>query len=116
MTAKKRRHNSTEADTATTADSQRHAPIQSQDFWFSDGDIVIQAEGTQFLVHSYVLAKNSIKVGKRSTQRQDGSLPTLFFNKKADDVLNLLKALYDWCVFLAKGLFLLTSLLVLVQA
>lgn len=93
-----------------TAPSLKRHP----DLWFSDGSVVLRAESTCFRVHKSQLSRQSLffrdlfslpqpgamveKESDASWGGCDGTLdgcPVLLLHDSADDVVNLLHALYD---------------------
>ncbi|KAH9829965.1 uncharacterized protein C8Q71DRAFT_818035 [Rhodofomes roseus] len=87
--------------------------VRHHDLWFSDGSIVLRAENVLFRVHISQLSRHSTvfadmlefpqPAGTPSSdaggdgeqgERIDGC-PVLFLHDKAEDVMNLLHALYD---------------------
>jgi hypothetical protein len=83
---------------------KRHA-----DLWFSDGSVILRAEDTLFCVHISQLSRHSVFFrdmfslpqpqgnGARSLITSDnfGSCPVIVLHDTAEDVGNLLTALYD---------------------
>ncbi|KAI0690217.1 hypothetical protein BC835DRAFT_1281397 [Cytidiella melzeri] len=74
------------------------------DLWFADGSIVLQAELTQFRVHTSVLARRSLffhdmftlpQPSSSSSTDEDCSCPLVVLQDSATDVANLLVAFYD---------------------
>jgi BTB/POZ domain len=95
MSAKRKRSEiSTEAE---------RLPIKcrSDSIWFTDGNIILEAEGQQFRVHRGVLAKHSafFKDMFEMPQPPDESTvedcPVVDLTDSAQDVDHLLNALYD---------------------
>ncbi|KAF6757799.1 hypothetical protein DFP72DRAFT_224824 [Ephemerocybe angulata] len=76
-------------------------PIEQSDIWFSDGSIVLEAEGTQFKVHQSLLARNSQVFAGMFTipTPEDQSLvdrcPVVLLHDSKEDVRHMLLALYD---------------------
>ena len=67
--------------------------------WFSDGNVILEAEGKQFRVHQGVLAKHStvFKDMFVNTNTDDGkTCPIIQIADKSEDVEHILNALYDW--------------------
>jgi len=80
--------------------------LQHPDLWFSDGSVVLKAESTLFRVHKSQLARRSLffrdlfslPQPASDTVGLDGTLggcPLLVLHDSAEDLSNLLKALYD---------------------
>ncbi|GBE89238.1 hypothetical protein SCP_1502460 [Sparassis crispa] len=79
-------------------------PQRSDEFWFTDGSIVLIAEGRAFRVHQSILAKNSqvftdlFSISQPVEQRQSETIdgcPLVHLSDSADDLLHLLRAVYD---------------------
>lgn len=99
---------------ATQTDPSRHA-----DLWFPDGSVVLHAENTLFRVHMSQLSRHSVvfrdmfSLPRSSASAHDLSAddiyegcPLVRLHDLAEDVANLLSALYDGpcvdsCLFLA---------------
>ena len=80
--------------------------LQHPDLWFSDGSVVLKAESTLFRVHKSQLARRSLFFRDLFSLPQpasdavglDGAFddcPLLVLHDSAEDLSNLLKALYD---------------------
>ena len=80
--------------------------LRHPDLWFSDGSIVLKAESTIFRVHISQLARRSLFFRDLFSLPQpasdpvglDGTFdgyPLLVLHDSAEDLCNLLKALYD---------------------
>jgi hypothetical protein len=80
--------------------------LRHPDLWFSDGSVVLKAESTLFRVHSSQLARRSLFFRDLFSLPQpakdavglDGTFdgcPLLVLHDSAEDLSNLLKALYD---------------------
>jgi hypothetical protein len=96
---------STSTDTQE-ASNEDEGILRHPDLWFSDGSVVLRAEGTLFRVHISQLVRRSLffrdllslpqpakdAVGLDNTF--DGC-PLLLLHDSAEDLSNLLKALYD---------------------
>ncbi|KAL1743223.1 hypothetical protein HDZ31DRAFT_65227 [Schizophyllum fasciatum] len=84
-------------DTETEQVLRRHP-----DLYLADGSVIVRAEDTLFRVHISMLARHSIffrdvfamPKGGEGADRLDGC-PVLFLQDRAEDVANLLSALYD---------------------
>ena len=83
--------------------------MRQPDLWFSDGSIVLRAEKTMFRVHVSQLSRHSsvfcdmlsmpqpVSVGSdehEQGERVEGC-PVLYLHDRAEDVMHLLRALYD---------------------
>jgi len=83
--------------------------LKISEYWFNDGDIILQVEDTQFRVHSSMLARHSevfsgilsIPQPHESMDATTGKLPVIFLSDKVDDVEVLMSIFYDGirCVF-----------------
>lgn len=96
-----------------TASSPQEPPVKHVDLWFSDGSVVLQAESTLFRVHKSQLARRSVVFSDMFTLPQpvvttshatfaDESYegcPVVRLHDSAEDVSNLLLALYDGPTF-----------------
>lgn len=80
--------------------------LRHPDLWFSDGSVVLRAEGTLFRVHISQLVRRSLFFRDLFSLPQpakdaaglDGTFdgcPLLVLHDSAEDLSNLLKALYD---------------------
>ena len=80
--------------------------LRHPDLWFSDGSVVLRAESTLFRVHISQLVRRSLFFRDLFSLPQpandavglDGTFdgcPLLVLHDSADDLSNLLKALYD---------------------
>lgn len=98
--------NDTEPSTEITPTLRRHS-----DLWFDDGSIILRADDTLFKVHISQLARHSaffkdmfslpqpdqgcvhpdLPIQMKGTE----NLPVIYLHDKAEDVGNLLTALYD---------------------
>lgn len=100
----------------TSADTQVAKPevdvgesqniLRHPDLWFSDGSVVLRAERTLFRVHISQLARRSLffrdlfslPQPAKDAVELDGTFddcPLLMLHDSAEDLSNLLKALYD---------------------
>ena len=91
---------------AKTEVNENENGFRHPDLWFSDGSVVLKAERTLFRVHISQLVRRSLffrdlfslpQPGK-DTAELDGTLggcPLLVLHDSAEDLSNLLKALYD---------------------
>jgi len=76
--------------------------IHSTNFWFKDGSIVLQAETTQFRVHSTMLARHSSVFGDmfeipqpaEGEPRVEGCL-LVHVSDSAEDIGHMLSSMYD---------------------
>jgi len=89
--------------------SPKEPLVKHVDLWFSDGSVVLQAESTLFRVHKSQLARRSVVFSDMFTLPQpvvttshatfaDESYegcPVVRLHDLAEDVANLLLALYD---------------------
>lgn len=89
----------------TESDDDRSI-LRHPDLWFSDGSVVLRAESTLFRVHISQLARRSLffrdlfslPQPAKDTIGLDGTFddcPLLVLHDSAEDLSNLLKALYD---------------------
>ncbi|KIM45345.1 hypothetical protein M413DRAFT_442019 [Hebeloma cylindrosporum] len=99
----KRRRTSAEDD-APESNLQTSNVTRSEDFWFEDGTIVLQAENTQFLVHKSVLSRHSVVFSDMFSILQPENMddepsvegkPLVRVFDTAEDIDQLLRALYD---------------------
>ncbi|KAJ7350356.1 hypothetical protein DFH08DRAFT_861172 [Mycena albidolilacea] len=79
-----------------------HLPVKRSNIWYTNGSVILQAEGTQFRVHWGVLSENSpffrhlSGFPQPSTQHSVDGYPTVeLLGDSVADVSNLLKALYS---------------------
>ena len=77
-------------------------PTQHPDFWFYDGSIILCVQHTLFRVHKTVLSKHSEIFDGLFTLPQpsgeaviDGCHVVQLYDDKVEDVVDLLKAVYD---------------------
>ena len=103
------RGHATIVDTETGVAVRRHA-----DLWFDDGSVICRAEDTLFCVHMSQLARHSlvfhdmVMLSQPETSRVDATMlvsasktaasrkvPVVYLHDSAEDVGNLLTALYD---------------------
>lgn len=74
--------------------------IRSEEVWFDDGNLVIQAENTQFKIHRGILAKHSpvfadlFKVPHPADEPTVDGCPVVELHDCADDLKHMLLALY----------------------
>lgn len=103
-------------DIAISSSSQEPL-LKHVDLWFSDGSVVLQAESTLFCVHKSQLARRSVVFSDMFTLPQPvvstshatfadesyESCPVVRLHDSAEDVANLLLALYDgpWVLFIS---------------
>lgn len=83
--------------------------MRQPDLWFSDGSIVLRAENRMFRVHVSQLSRHSgvfsdmLSMPQPTSPSDDGpgqvdrieGCPVLLLHDKAEDVMHLLRALYD---------------------
>lgn len=75
-------------------------PEKSEQLWFEDGSIVLQAENTQFKVHRSILAKNSpifadlFKIPHPASEPTIDGCPIVHLQDSAEDVKHVLLILY----------------------
>jgi len=79
--------------------SNVHSPIKHTDLYFKDGNIVIVAGMSYFLVHQGLLSRHSEVLGQLmhtmdSSQTLEGR-PVLALPDASIDIAHLLKAIYD---------------------
>ena len=91
------------AGTSLIVDSETEQVLRRHpDLYLADGSVIVRAEDTLFRVHISMLARHSIffrdvfgmPKGGEGTDQLDGC-PVLFLQDRAEDVANLLSALYD---------------------
>lgn len=76
-------------------------PIEQSDIWFSDGSIVLEAEGTQFKVHQSLLARHSqvfagmFTIPTPEDQPLVDRCPVVLLHDSKEDVRHMLLAVYD---------------------
>ena len=89
--------------TSLIVDSETEQVLRRHpDLYLADGSVIVRAEDTLFRVHISMLARHSIffrdvfgmPKGGEGTDQLDGC-PVLFLQDRAEDVANLLSALYD---------------------
>jgi hypothetical protein len=51
--------NLAEVDTSSSTGDTARTSVQSQQFWFEDGNIVLEVEGTLFRIHRSIMGKHS---------------------------------------------------------
>ena len=92
---------------SSTADGDE--VMRQPDLWFSDGSIVLRAENRLFRVHISLLSRYSavfsdmLSIPQPTSTIDDGhgqagrieGCPVLLLHDKAEDVMHLLRALYD---------------------
>ena len=94
------------ANTQVVGAEADESSLQHPDLWFSDGSVVLKAESTLFRVHISQLARRSLFFRDLFSLPQpakdavglDGMFdgcPLLVLHDSAEDLSNLLKALYD---------------------
>ena len=79
-------------------------PVRSPDYWFEDGNIVLQAENTQFRIHKGILARHSsvfkdmVGIPQPSTSEEDlvEGCPLVRLSDAAKDWTNVLSIIYDY--------------------
>jgi hypothetical protein len=77
-------------------------PVQSE-YWFDDGNVILQAENTQFRVHRYLLSRHSNVFKDMFSLPQpttDPGLtpegcPIVFLSDKVIDLECVISAIYD---------------------
>jgi hypothetical protein len=95
-----------DSQVAKTEANQDEGVSRHPDLWFSDGSVVLKAEGTLFRVHISQLVRRSLffrdlfslpQPGKDAVELDGtfGGCPLLVLHDSAEDLSNLLKALYD---------------------
>lgn len=105
-------------DIAISSSSSQGPLLKHVDLWFSDGSVVLQAESTLFRVHKSQLARRSVVFSDMFTLPQPvvstshatfadesyESCPVVRLHDSAEDVANLLLALYDgpWVPFIPR--------------
>ncbi|KAG1732482.1 hypothetical protein EDB19DRAFT_1929180 [Suillus lakei] len=86
---------------ASAGDGALAEPSKHADLWFCDGSIVLRAEDTLFRVHKSQLARHSaffrdlFSLPQPNTTNEIEGCPVLRLYDPAEDVENLLTALYD---------------------
>ncbi|KAF5336573.1 hypothetical protein D9611_006491 [Ephemerocybe angulata] len=87
-----------QADSATDSSTTR-----CKDLWFSDGNIILEAENTQFRVHQSILARHSILFADMFTLPQPADetaiegCSVILLQDSAEDTEYMLRGLYDRC-------------------
>ncbi|KAF6744278.1 hypothetical protein DFP72DRAFT_929615 [Ephemerocybe angulata] len=100
MSKKRRRHNS---QLAKEQNTEALAISRSEDFWFEDGNLVLQAEDVQFKVHKGVLSRYSpvfatiLSMPHTDDEPAVEGCPVLHVYDDCTDIRNLLLLLYDKC-------------------
>jgi hypothetical protein len=95
-----------DSQAAKTEANQDEGVSRHPNLWFSDGSVVLKAEGTLFRVHISQLVRRSLffrdlfslpQPGKDAVELDGtfGGCPLLVLHDSAEDLSNLLKALYD---------------------
>ena len=71
-------------------------------YWFDDGNIILQAENTQFRVHRSLLSNQSVVFSDMFSMPQPMALdplvdgcPVVFLSDKADDLELVMAIFYD---------------------
>ncbi|KDR77428.1 hypothetical protein GALMADRAFT_245621 [Galerina marginata CBS 339.88] len=79
-----------------------NALSQHPEFWFEDGNVIIQAESTQFKVHCSVLSsqseifKDMFAIPQPSNaSAESASSPVIILHDSLEDVQNIISLLYD---------------------
>ena len=79
--------------------------VRCEELWYDDGNLVLQAERTQFRVHRSILCKQSIvfKDMKEASCTSTGSTtvegcPVVELQDSAEAVKYMLRCIYDACV------------------
>lgn len=89
------------SDSSTVEETSNYKRCRSDSVWFQDGNIILEAEGTQFRVHRGILAKHStffkdmFEVPQPSDEPTVEGCPVVRLTDTAHDVEHLLNALYD---------------------
>lgn len=97
---------STDSQVAKAEANNDESVLRHPDLWFSDGSVVLKAEGMLFRVHISQLVRRSLffrdlfslpQPGKDAVGLDGtfGGCPLLILHDSAEDLSNLLKALYD---------------------
>ncbi|CAA7261834.1 unnamed protein product [Cyclocybe aegerita] len=92
----------TSEESSTRGEQSGPQLVQSEDLWFEDGSVIIQAESTQFRVHKTVLARSSsmfcdvFQLGEKSASEAavDGC-PVVHVSDSAVEMHQFLRLLYD---------------------
>ena len=87
----------------TTTHGTGRAPFLPErgDIWFEDGNVVLQAQSTQFRVHRGVLSANSAIFADLFTIPQPASeelvdgCPVVQLSDSAEDLCHILEAIYN---------------------
>lgn len=103
----------TDPQAAKATVNEEECVLRHPDLWFSDGSVVLKAEGTLFRVHVSQLVRRSLffrdlfslPQPSEDAAKLDGTFdgcPLLVLHDSAEDLSNLLKTLYDGgpCVIL----------------
>lgn len=75
--------------------------LRSENFWFDDGNIILEAEGQQFRIHRGMLSRHSkifkdmFNVPQLSREPTIEGCPVVKLSDKAEDWEHVLSALYD---------------------
>ena len=96
----KRRRTEDDLGKESTHPSSVEPPEKSENLWFEDGSIVLQAENTQFKVHRSILAKNSpifadlFKIPHPASEPTIDGCPVVHLQDSAEDIKHVLLILY----------------------
>jgi len=104
-TSKKRKF----VDIETDSDDSRedNSTINSPDFWFNDGNLILEVENTRYRVHRNVLSRHSsvffdmLKLPKAETKKEeaeeeeDGNAQVVHLHDAKEDWEHFLGILYD---------------------
>ena len=76
-------------------------PVQSEDLWFEDGSVILQAEETLFRVHRTILARVSpvlnevVNAPRHPNEETLDGCPIIHLSDKGEDVHHFLAVLYS---------------------
>jgi hypothetical protein len=84
-------------------DKGKFPPVQSTSYWFDDGNVVLQAENTQYRVHRSLLSRHSNFFKDMFSLPQPAmdpgptseGCPVIFLSDKATDLEHVLSVIYD---------------------
>ncbi|KAF6759163.1 hypothetical protein DFP72DRAFT_1005145 [Ephemerocybe angulata] len=80
--------------------SEEETPTQSMEVWFSDGNIVLQAQNVQFKVHKSVLAKHSsvfadlFEMPHTNDEQSVDGCPVVELHDSAEDIKHVVLTIY----------------------
>ncbi|KAF5340565.1 hypothetical protein D9611_007302 [Ephemerocybe angulata] len=86
--------------TGDSSASEEETPTQSMEVWFSDGNIVLQAQNVQFKVHKSVLAKHSpvfadmLEMPHANDEPTVDGCPVVELHDSAQDIKHMVLTLY----------------------